>query len=111
MGAPKHPAISTVREYNIRPQRKLLRSSFPNTCFILVRLLFFELTNHPCWFLGIIAFKAMDVKKPSPYFFQRQTLPLLIPAGLYPEQNAPAAGAAGAFSINMRLFPAFKSGG
>ena len=28
MGASKHPAISTVREFSIRPQRKLLRSSF-----------------------------------------------------------------------------------
>ena len=42
-GAPRRPAIATVREYSIRPQRKLLRSSFVKVFSIVTRLFFINL--------------------------------------------------------------------
>ena len=38
-GATSRPAFLSVREQNIRPKRKLLRSSFPKHCAISTRLL------------------------------------------------------------------------
>lgn len=52
VGASKRPAIATVWEQSIRPQRKLLRSSAKNTFFIPVRPPFF--THQSDWFSGII---------------------------------------------------------
>lgn len=44
-------------------------------------------------------------------FFPKANITAPNTAKLCPEQNAPAAGAAGALSMNMRLFPAFKPSG
>ena len=42
---------SAVREYGIRPQRKLLRRSCKNTCFIPARLLYL---SKPIYTLGML---------------------------------------------------------